>query len=43
MTYEKISKNIPRVGESLAKYKGVEVIDRIGEDIIKEVVASVLC
>ena len=43
MTYEKISKNIPRVGEALAKYKGVEVIDRIGEDIIKEVVSSVLC
>ncbi len=41
--YEKVSNNIPYIGESLAKYKGVEIIDRIGEDIVKEVVTSVLC
>lgn len=33
MLYRKISNNIPRIGENLAKYRGVEVIDRIGEDI----------
>lgn len=43
MLYRKISNNIPRIGENLAKYRGVEVIDRIGEDIVKEVVTSVLC
>ncbi len=43
MLYRKISSNIPRIGENLAKYRGVEVIDRIGEDIVKEVVTSVLC
>lgn len=43
MLYEKMSDNVPRIGETLAKYRGVEVIDRIGEDIVKEVVTSVLC
>ncbi|MDE2832473.1 MAG: CfrBI family restriction endonuclease [Gemmatimonadota bacterium] len=43
MFYETLSGNIPRIGESLAKYRGVEVIDRIGEDIVKEAVTSVLC
>ncbi len=43
MFYETISQNIPRIGESLARYRGVEVIDRIGEDIVVEVVTSVLC
>lgn len=43
MLYRKMSNNIPRIGENLAKYRGVEVIDRIGEDIVKEVVTSVLC
>lgn len=42
MQYNSISHNIPRVGESLAKYNGKEVIDRIGEDIIRQVVTSVL-
>jgi len=43
MHHYSISRNIPRVGESMAKYNGKEVIDKIGEDIICQVVASVLC
>ncbi len=38
-----ISKFIPKIGESLAFYKGKEVLERIGENIVKEVVTSVLC
>lgn len=40
---QKISKFIPKIGESLAIYKGKEVLERIGESIVKEVVASILC
>ena len=40
---KKIYSNIPPVGEYLARYSGKEVIERVGEDIIREVVASVLC
>ncbi|MCP4130682.1 MAG: CfrBI family restriction endonuclease [bacterium] len=38
-----ISSNIPQAGISLASYSGKKVIERVGEDIIKEVVTSVLC
>lgn len=34
---------IPETGKKLAAYKGVELIDRIGENTVKEVVANVLC
>jgi len=40
---KKISSYIPEIGESLAMYQGKEVIDRLGEQVIKEVVTSVLC
>lgn len=40
---DSISSNIPKVGINLAKYTGKQLIDRIGEDIIKDVVASILC
>ena len=43
MLYDKISGNIPLVGESLAQYKGTEFIDRIGEEVTREVILSVLC
>lgn len=39
----KISDNIPQVGASLANYSGKQVIDRIGENIIKELVTAILC
>lgn len=38
-----LSKYIPDLGLNLAKYSGAEVIERIGEDIIREVVTSILC
>ena len=34
---------IPETGKRLASYKGAELIDRIGEDTVKEVVINVLC
>jgi hypothetical protein len=34
---------IPELGLSLAKYSGNQLIDRVGEDIIKNVVYSILC
>lgn len=40
---QKISKFIPKIGEELALYKGKEVLEHIGENIIKEVVVSILC
>ena len=43
MLYDRISSFIPSIGESLAKYKGVEFIDRVGEDVVRQVVVSVLC
>jgi len=39
----KITSYIPLSGLSLASYKGVELIEKVGEDIIKNVVISVLC
>ena len=39
----KISTCIPKIGEDLALYKGKEILERIGENIIKEVVISILC
>lgn len=39
----KIQKFIPETGKNLASYKGAELIDRIGEDTVKEVVSNVLC
>ena len=35
-----ISSNIPQSGISLASYSGKKVIERVGEDIIKEVAAT---
>lgn len=43
MSYGRIIRNIPRTGEVLAKYRGADVIDRIGEEIVKDVVTGVLC
>lgn len=40
---ESVSKYIPELGLSLAKYSGEQLIDRVGQDIIKNVVASILC
>jgi len=39
----KIQKYIPQTGKNLAAYKGAELIDRIGEETVKEVVGNVLC
>lgn len=39
---ESASKYIPRLGLSLAKYSGEQLIDRVGHDIIKNVVSSIL-
>lgn len=44
MTSKKIiSSNIPNIGKNLVKYKGIELIDRLGKDVIIEVVSSILC
>ncbi|MFT3949683.1 MAG: CfrBI family restriction endonuclease [Agriterribacter sp.] len=40
---ESVSKYIPELGLSLAKYSGEQLIERVGQDIIKNVVASILC
>jgi len=40
---ESVSKYIPELGLSLAKYSGEQLIDRVGQDIIKNVVGSILC
>jgi hypothetical protein len=37
-----ISNNIPAIGKQLSNYKGAEIIDRLGEDVIKGVVFSIL-
>lgn len=39
----KINKFIPEIGKNLAAYKGSELIERIGENTVKEVVSNVLC
>lgn len=38
-----VSKYIPELGLSLAKYSGEQLIERVGQDIIKNVVGSILC
>lgn len=38
-----IRSKIPEIGKQLATYKGSELIDRIGESIVKDVVTNVLC
>jgi len=40
---ETLTQYIPELGLSLAKYSGEQLIDRVGEDIIKNVVSSILC
>ena len=40
---ELLSQYIPELGLSLAKYSGEQLIDRVGEEIIKNVVCSILC
>lgn len=37
-----ISSQIPRIGKQLANYNGTEVIDKLGEDVVKNVVMSIL-
>ena len=43
MIYRRVIRNIPRAGEALAKYSGADVVDRIGEEVVREVVTGVLC
>lgn len=38
-----LHKNIPQIGLNLTKYSGDQLIERIGQDIINEVVTSILC
>ena len=38
-----LSSQIPEIGRNLTKFSGKELIDRIGEDLILEVVTSILC
>ena len=38
-----IQDNIPEIGKNLASYKGSELLDRIGEKTVKDVVSNVLC
>lgn len=40
---ESLAKHIPKFGISIAKYSGGQMIDRIGQDIMREVVVSILC
>ncbi len=40
---EKIQNFIPDIGKKLVSYKGLELLDRIGENTVKEVVSGVLC
>jgi hypothetical protein len=40
---ESLTQYIPELGLSLAKYSGEQLIDRVGQDIIKNVVSSILC
>jgi CfrBI restriction endonuclease len=39
----KISDFVPELGVELSNYKGSELIDRIGDSVVKEVVISILC
>jgi len=38
-----VSQFIPKMGKRLAKYSAIEMIERVGDEAIKEVVSSVLC
>lgn len=38
-----LSSQIPEVGRRLTKFTGKELIDRVGNDVINEVVTSILC
>ncbi|HET7115371.1 MAG TPA: CfrBI family restriction endonuclease [Hanamia sp.] len=40
---ETVSQFIPELGLSLAKYSGEQLIDKVGQNIIKDVVSSILC
>jgi hypothetical protein len=40
---KKISDFVPDLGVELANYRGDQLIDRIGEEVVREVVTSVLC
>lgn len=44
MSKEKLlSSQIPNIGRNLTKFTGKELIDRVGNEVIKEVVSSILC
>jgi len=38
-----VSNSIPSIGKNLVKYRGIELIDRLGKDVIIDVVSSILC
>jgi len=38
-----VSQFVPEMGKRLAKYSAIEMIERVGDEAIKQVVASVLC
>jgi len=40
---ESVSKFIPQLGLTLTKYSGAQLIERVGDDIIRNVVSSILC
>ncbi|MCY7351955.1 MAG: CfrBI family restriction endonuclease [Cytophagaceae bacterium] len=40
---KQVSDCVPKIGSKLSNYQGKELIDRIGEEAVKEVVISVLC
>ena len=38
-----IAQHIPKLGSDLAKFSGKQLIERIGQDVVQSVVASILC
>lgn len=42
MSKPKLSSHIPPIGKKLVKFSGKEMIDRVGEDVINDVVTSIL-
>ncbi len=40
---ESLSKYLPKIGVNLAKYSGRELLERVGQEVIKDVVTSILC
>lgn len=40
---KQITKHIPKLGKDLSAYRGSDLIDRLGEDTIRELVSSILC